>query len=81
MILKIENDFIGYLETIHFSNDYLSAINALHIAIKGDFNYLLKEYPKAKWNVGYIDEKTETWVNLYSISTNNVMKLIKKGIF
>lgn len=79
--LRIENDFLGYLETRCFLNNYSDAVQALHDCIKNEFNYLLEEYPKSKWNVGYVDETTGYWVDIYTISTAKIKKLIKLDLF
>jgi len=75
--LQIENSYIGFLMcptngSEHF-NDLQSAMKALFETIN-EFHYLLNEYPKAKWSVGYRDEN-DKWKQLFSISTAQIKKL------
>lgn len=81
--LRIENDYTGYLEAYNGKesfDSYTEAVNALHETIKTNCSQLLDAFPKAKWGVGYMDKETERWVELYSISSSRVKKLMSANM-
>lgn len=82
--LTIENDWVGTLESIFHLNNYQSAVDSLHNAIKSEFSHLLTEFPKSKWSVGYYEDgkgKKEGSVVLYSIATSKINKLKKLNLW
>lgn len=84
--LRIESDYVGYLETktIFSYTDAVSYLGEM-LAISGDWGWMLKEYPKATYSVWimtgkfdkYNDEITE---KVYSITSAKIRKLLKLGI-
>ena len=75
--IKIENDYVGYFErefaTVRGATDYLLEM------IQTEWNWMLTEYPKSKFNIGFRNEN-EKWVQVYSISAAKARKFIKLGI-
>jgi len=84
--LKIESDYIGYLETKYLFS-YTDAVNHLHenLAIRGEWEWMLEEYPKATYSIWIMTGKFDEYDNqitekVYSITSAKIRKMIKLGI-
>jgi len=84
--LKIENDYIGWLDTIYLSS-YTKAINYLHEQISDDslWGWMLEDYPKSKfsiwwWDGTYDEDDNKNYTKLYTLSVSQIRKIIKNGI-
>ena len=84
--LKIESNYIGYLETEYLFS-YSDAVNLLHenLAIRGDWEWMLKEYPKATYSVWIMTGEFDKWDDqiikkVYSITSAQIRKMLKLGI-
>ena len=78
MTIRIENDFIGYLDTETLIS-YTHAVDTLHNLIKGDMAWMLTEYGKSKFTI-FTRDNNDKEVKLYTISVSKINKLIKLGI-
>ena len=84
--IRIESNYIGYLDTEYLSS-YSDAVNYLHktLSISGEWEWMLKEYPKATYSVWimtgefdkYDDEVTE---KVYTITSAKIRKIQRLGI-
>ena len=84
--LKIVSNYIGYLETEYLFS-YSDAVNLLHenLGIRGDWEWMLKEYPKATYSVWIMTGEFDKWDDqivkkVYSITSAQIRKMLKLGI-
>jgi hypothetical protein len=84
--LRIESNYIGYLETKYLFS-YTDAVNHLHenLAIRGNWEWMLKEYPKATYSVWIMTGKFDKYDDeiiekVYSITSAKIRKMLKLGI-
>ena len=80
--LRLENDWIGFLEAESGQEEFVflkKAVNALLGLIENRPD-LLEKFPKSNWSVGYRGDD-DKWVSVFKISSATIRKLQKENLF